>query len=332
MISVLGLTLTGLDLAQRIAQGLGEAEWLGREELGGSLAEAVGRLFQARRGLVFVASAGLVVRLIAPLLRDKKTDPAVVVVDHQGRYAVSLLSGHLGGANDLARRVAAILGGQAVITTATDNLSLTGWDLLAQERGWVIENPEVLPPLTLAWLDGSGLAVIDPDGMLGESPPNTAVFKEMGEGPSEISCRVYIGATSGVAGPGTLVLRPRCLSVGLGLHREIGLAELEAAFLATLAQAGLSLLSVARLASLDRRRDAPALAALAEKHNLPLAWFSAGELAQINAPNPSAVVAGRVATPSVCEAAALAGWAKARIIVEKTKWPNLTLAVAKVYP
>jgi len=338
MISVIALTGQGLNLARRLAEELGEAECLGPagraqapcQAIEGGLAEEVGRLFRSRQGLVFIAAAGLVVRLIAPHLKDKRRDPAVVVVDQAGRFAVSLLSGHLGGANRLAEQVAGILGGQAVVTTATDVAGLPGWDLLAQEADLVVDNPGLLARLTGAWLDGRRLALIDPQGRLAPDLPQVDRFETPEEVPADYSFGVYVGERVLAGAERLLLLRPRCLSLGLGCHRQVTLEELEAALAETLAKAGLSPSSLARLASIDRRRDAPALFELAEKLGAPLVFFRPEELAAIRTPNPSPRPARHVGSPSVAEAAALAGWGEAKLIVEKSKWPNLTLALARV--
>jgi len=339
-LSVISLTGPGLDLAARIASGLEGAECLGPagkaappcQALAGSLKDSLPDLFRTRQGLVFVGSAGLLIRLLAPLLSDKSEDPAVVVVDLQGRFAVSLLSGHLGGANQLARRVAAVLGGQAVITTATDGLDLPGWDLLAQELGLKVENPGLLPPLTSAWLDGESLALVDPRGLIRPLPPRTSAFSDLYQVPAGISWRIYVGERLVPETDRTLLLRPPILSAGMGCHRGTGLAELEEALTKTMERASLSPLSLARLASIDRRRDTPALARLARKRSLELAWFSPEELAAVPTPNPSGLVARRVATPSVCEAAAILSWPRAELIVEKTRWTKVTVALARVSP
>ena len=266
-ISVISLTGPGLDLAAKIAAGLEGAECLGPlgktslpcRELEGSLKEALPGLFKTRQGLVFVGSTGLLTRLLAPLLGDKSQDPAVVVVDHQGRFAISLLSGHLGGANRLARQVAEILNGQAVITTATDGLDLPGWDLLARELELKVENPGLLPALTTAWVDGERLALIDSQGLIHPLPPRTVAFPALDKVPSEFSWRIYVGERALDLTERILVLRPSVLSAGIGCHQGTSLTELEEALTGTLARADPSPLSLARLASIDRRRDTPAL-------------------------------------------------------------------------
>ena len=130
------------------------------------LAQAFQEAFAGNDNLVCIMAAGIVVRGIAPYLQGKDTDPAVVVVDEAGQFAVSLLSGHLGGANDLARRVAKLLGGTPVITTATDVQGLPALDVLAVEHGLIIENLAGVRPIHMALLEGRPVRLVDPEGFL----------------------------------------------------------------------------------------------------------------------------------------------------------------------
>lgn len=345
-IQVVSFTAAGAGLARRIAQGLNRrpayradclvptGKGAGCRETSDRAGKLVGRLFTECDGLVFVAAAGLVVRLIAPHVADKKTDPAVVVVDHAGEYAVSLLSGHLGGANSLARAAAEVLGGRAVITTATDSVGLPGWDLLAQKHGLKIANPHRLAALTGAWIDGATVTLIDRDGWLPEEIPRT--IRCSGRQADEADLEVFVGPEEIEDRTGRLILRPGCLSVGIGCHRTLSPAKLRAGLEETLGRAGLNPDSLVRLASLDKRRDTPGLAEAARSLDLELRFFSKEELAPIPVPNPSAVALERVGVASVSEAAALAGWPESEfeveLIVEKCKWTDMTLALARLKP
>ena len=345
-IQVVSFTAAGASLAQRIARRLDRlpayrADCLAPTGKGGGCPETseragklVGRLFAECDGLVFVAAAGLVVRLIAPHLKNKKTDPAVVIVDHAGEFAVSLLSGHVGGANGLARDAAEVLGGQAVITTATDSVGLPGWDLLAQQHDLKIANPGRLAALTGAWVDGETIILTDRDGWLPGEIPRT--IRCSGCRPAGADLEVFVGPEEIEDRPGRLILRPGCLSAGIGCHRTLSPAKLKAGLEEALGRTGLSPDSLVRLASLDKRRDTPGLAEAARSLGLELRFFSKEELALIPVPNPSAVALERVGVASVSEAAALAGWPESEfeteLIVEKCKWTDMTLALARLKP
>jgi cobalt-precorrin 5A hydrolase len=334
-IIIISLTKQGLKTASRIAERLDGAVCYGPADraegncrsLPGSLKDSMDFLWADAQCLIFIAAAGMVVRLIAPYLSDKETDPAVIVVDHRGRFAVSLLSGHVGGGNDLAYEVAQILDGQAVITTATDNLDYPGWDILARDYGLEVINKELLAELTGVWLDGTELALVDYIGFLPIDIPGVVHWPNIDTLPQE-RYGVYVGFREVTTHDKVLFLKPDKLSIGIGCHCSITADELEQALRNLLSTNDLDLSRVVRIASVSRRKDTPALFKLSEKLDIPLKFFEPEILAAIKTPNPSAIAEQMVATPSVCEAASLANWAYAHIIVEKTKWPNLTLAAA----
>jgi cobalt-precorrin 5A hydrolase len=124
-------------------------------------------------GHIFIMSTGIVVRVIAPLIRHKTEDPAVVVVDDRGMHAISLLSGHLGGANELAQKIAGIIGAKPVITTATDVNLVPAIDVLAKEKSLFIENPEAIKTVNMALLRGDKIHVHDPFSFLANCLPNS---------------------------------------------------------------------------------------------------------------------------------------------------------------
>src|SRR6185369_17333847 len=151
-IAVIAITRNGAQLGRKLRDGLGGTELhvsgryagqAGKERLAfdpDQLREKIASLWKEFDGLVFIMATGIVVRMIAPLLESKETDPAVVVMDDAGRFAISLVSGHLGGANELAERCAFICGARAVITTATDANELPSFDMLAKELNWCIDD------------------------------------------------------------------------------------------------------------------------------------------------------------------------------------------------
>ena len=219
--------------------------------------------FERGEDLVCIMAAGIVVRSIAPYLQGKDTDPAVVVVDEAGQFAVSLLSGHLGGANALARRVAKLLGGAPVITTATDVQGLPALDLLAVAHGLIIENLAGVRPIHMALLDGRPVRLVDPEGCLsGELSAYPGLFSLepdldqalAGSGPT-----VYVGFQERPWPPEWLRLRPRNLVAGMGCHKGTPTGELIEFIQQTFKQAGLSLLSLKALATIEAKKDEPGL-------------------------------------------------------------------------
>ena len=134
------------------------------------LLDVVAKNFSLFSAHVFIAATGITVRAIAPHLESKDRDPAVIVVDQEGRHAISLLSGHLGGANELARRIAGLTGGRAVITTATDIQGVLSLDLLAKEKGLAIANLDAVKFVNMALVSGEPIHVYDPEDRLGLDP------------------------------------------------------------------------------------------------------------------------------------------------------------------
>lgn len=307
-----------------------------REPAGALLA----RLFPVSRGLVLLFSVGAAVRLLAPLLGDKRTDPAVVVVDDAGRFAVAVLSGHLGGANDLARRVAAILGAQAVITTASDAHGLPAVDLLGRPFGWRLEEEAGLTAAAAAVVNGDPVGVYQDAGEppWGAPPPHFTVYDTLEDlvraSPAAalvITDRLVAAELAPLAGR-SLVYRPRSLVVGVGCNRGTAADEIVAAIAGVLHEHGLSRRSLHHLGTVAAKRDEPGLSEAARRLGCPLRFHDAARL------DAAAAAAGLAAseaalrwvgTRGVAEPAALLGAAGGRLVVRKQKRGNVTVAVAR---
>jgi len=340
-IAIWALTPHAARLALKLAQALeasavflprgleAEGPALRFERLGDSLAGE----FARHGGHVFVMSTGIVVRLIAPLIRHKTRDPAVVVVDETGRHAVSLLSGHLGGANALAREVAGILGATPVITTATDLHRLPAIDMIAAERGLIMENPEAVKAVGMALLRGERVGVHDPFGLLRGALPEDRVQPLPAAGfPAEGGPAAGVWVDDiGVDLPAEiLVLRPASLAAGLGCNRGTPAAEMRELLAGALDSHGLAAASLSALASVDLKADEAGLGELARQLGLPLRLFSRHDLNRVGeVPNPSAAARRHIGVHSVCEAAALLATDNGTLVVTKQKSRNATVAIAR---
>lgn len=348
--AVVAVTRAGSRLAARIAAALPEAEALvparfaaeaGPPAAGyaGPVAAVVRELFSRRRALVLVMAVGAAVRLLAPHLRDKRTDPAVVVVDDAGRFAVALLSGHLGGANALAERAAAIIGAQPVVTTAAEVLGVPAADLIGRAFGWRVENPEQLPRLAAALVNGEPVGVLqeagEPNWHDGPLPAHVRRYGDL----AALSVAAPSGAIivtdrlvpAEALRPGWVVYRPRTLVLGIGCSRGVGADEIAALVDETLATHGLSPLSVRAVATLDRKATEPGLMAFIRARGLELQTFPAAVLdATPGMERPSEVVKAAVGTRGVCEPAALRAAGAARLLVPKQKGRAATVAVARL--
>ncbi|MDR2455772.1 MAG: cobalamin biosynthesis protein CbiG, partial [Deltaproteobacteria bacterium] len=190
------------------------------------LGETLERNFAQYEGHVIVAATGLVVRLIAPLLDDKSKDPAVVALGQDGRYVISLLSGHLGGANDLARSVAAITGGRAVVTTATDLASVPAMEMLARDLGLIPESLKPLSAISGALVDGERAQLYDPGAFLWPHLSNWPELFERMESDNLRPPAIRVDYRGLARQEGVLVLRPPALALGVGCHKEAKSFEL----------------------------------------------------------------------------------------------------------
>ncbi|HXV94337.1 MAG TPA: precorrin-3B C(17)-methyltransferase [Pseudonocardia sp.] len=346
MIALFAVTAAGRRAAEEVAAALGPgAEIRGLDELPA--------LWPRLDGAVFFLAAGATVRLVAPLLADKRTDPGVVCVDEARRFAVALAGGHGGGANALAARVAAVLGAQPVITTASDAAGTTGLDELVELLGATVDGD--LAAAGTALLDGAA-RIENPLGFplppLPVPPgPEQGAPASAGSGqrhPVAVRHTVVItdrvrpaagppdgGVDTTSGGPVTRLVPPT-LVVGIGSARGVPAGAVRAALARLESERGFDPRAVRAYASVDlKAAEAGILAAIAPA---PLRTYPAGVLAAVAVPNPSEVVRAEVGTPSVAEAAALhtaaelGGGAPVELVVEKLKGDNVTVAAARIRP
>jgi cobalt-precorrin 5A hydrolase len=349
-LAVWSLTPNGIKLADKIYQNLPHVDVFVSQNIAGattdylrfqSLADSIKHKFHQYAGHIFFMSTGIVVRVIAPLIKHKTEDPAIVVVDDGGRHAISLLSGHLGGANDLTRKVAAIIGADPVITTATDVNQVPAIDILAGQKNLLIENPKAIKSVNMALLKGQTIHVHDPFNFLKDSLPKSVVlpyeelkqdFKDKGLNiENRVIAGVFIDDVILKLPPQVLVLRPASLVAGIGCNRDTGTEEIKALLEGVLAAHNLALASVKRIASIDVKAEEAGLIALADILKLPLVFFKREQLNQVDKiENPSTVVEKHVGVKSVCEAAAILAAQNGTLIVPKHTTRNATVAIARI--
>ncbi|WP_030318443.1 precorrin-3B C(17)-methyltransferase [Streptomyces sp. NRRL B-3229] len=297
MIGLISATAAGAAARDRLA-----AAWPDRTRVyDGPVADAVRLAFAECEQLVCSLATGAVVRLIAPLLGDKASDPGVVCVDEGGRFAVSLVGGHGGGANELAREVGELLGAEPVVTTATDAVGVPGLDTL----GLPVEG--AVAAVSRALLDGEPVALHNESGW--PLPPLPVAVE--GAYGIRVTDRLVESSEREV------VLRPPTLVIGVGASKGAPADEVLELVEGALREAGLSARSVAGLATVDAKAGEPGIVAAAERLGVPLITWSAEELAAVEVPNPSEAPLAAVGTPSVAEAAALIGGGE--LLVPKRK-------------
>ncbi len=327
MIGLVAVTRAGRLAAGRLADA-----WPDAHHYGGPAAEALPRAFGECDGIVCFLAVGATVRLLAPLLHGKGTDPGVVCVDEANRYAVPVLGAHSGRGNELARGVAAALGAEAVITTGSDAVGTVGLDEFGADIGLRIEPGSDLSGVGAAILSGDRVTLAaDREWPLPALPPNV-VRGELPEGSGFPRPPVIVVTDRADIRPGAgvVVLRPPSLVVGVGASRGVPPGEVGRLIDDVLRDLGRSTTAVMTIATADVKADEPGLREAAAERGLSLTTFAAGQLAAVPVPNPSDVVRRAVGTPSVAEAAALlAAGPGAMLVAQKRASEHATVAVAR---
>lgn len=337
--AIYALTNQGARLGRRLADELNGDLFLPAplaKSFGGipfdKLMEVVANQFSHYSRQIVIAATGIVVRAIAPHLKSKDKDPAVVVLDHEGAFVISLLSGHLGGANELAREVARLTGGKAVITTGTDTAGVLSIDILAQKRNMSIANMETLKWINGAILAGDPIQVFDPENRLGLKiqalDKLTIEWVEKEENWSMGYPGVWVTWGNKKPGLKELVLHPRCLIAGIGCNRGTPFQEILGFITNIFNRNSLSLKSLKCLTTIEAKKNEKGLLGTARELGVPLITFSTLDLDSVEVPNPSSTVKKFIGVSSVCEATALLKAGTNRLLVPKTKNRNVTVAIA----
>ena len=295
-------------------------------------------LFKSNDALICLFSLGAVVRLISPYLKDKKTDPAVIVIDDKAQFVISTLSGHLGGANQLTNDIADQLGATPVITTAADVNKTIAVDLVGKDLGWKIDDDSNVTKVSAFMVNEEKIAVYQTCGAKNwwqsKLPENVSVYSTLEELKKSHPSGCLIISDEQVEDSEILenavIYRPPSLVVGIGLHWDTTKDKIMQGLDGTLKKFHLSKKSIARFVSIKKEKDVVGLNELADEMNIPLELFDKDELATIKTPNPSKMVEGYEGTASVSEAAAIKS-SGGNLVVEKQKFPpDLTIAIARI--
>ena len=313
-IKILYFTDKGKALAQRLKESLSEHDAVVVPK-GVPLAYACGDAFADNEALVFIGAAGIAVRSVAPYLKDKLTDPPVIVIDENGNFVIPVLSGHVGGANSLALGIADVLGAQPVITTATDVSGAFSVDVFAKENGLRITNREGIAKVSSSSLEGKPVTICIKD-----FPP---------EGPVDVL--IADDAAKGLKDSAKIVLCPKKFAIGMGCRRGKSFDELRAFAEEVLRGNGIDIYDAGCIATIDLKKDEEGLKRLSEVWRMPLITFDAGLLAKAEGEfSHSDTVMEKVGVDNVCErAAVLAAGIGSQIKVKKTARDGMTVAVAE---
>ena len=316
-LAYLSFTEKGGQLAGRLAAALGgTAQRCGASC---SLEAWTAAHFSQSDGLVYVGAAGIAVRAIAPHLKSKTTDPAVVVVDECARYAIPILSGHLGGANDLARAIGRVCGAIPVLTTATDVNGVFAVDEWAKRQNCLVLNPERIKTVSAKLLAGGTVTVQSSWPIAGQPPRNVCQTEDRG---ADVLLDIH---------PGTgekLHLVPRIAVLGVGCKKNVLPQTLETALEAFLTGAGVCEQAISAVASIDLKKNEPGLLDLCAAHGWPLKTYPAEQLRAVEGQfTPSAFVQGVTGVDNVCERSAVLA-SGGTLCQGKTARDGITMALA----
>lgn len=281
--------------------------------------------------LVFVGATGIAVRAIAPFVKSKTTDPAVIVLDEKGQFCIPLLSGHIGGANAFAAAITDSTGSIPVVTTATDINSLFAVDVFAKNNALQIDNMKLAKEVSAALLCGIRVGIYSELPLEGELPKGLVLCENQAEAKErELSLGIYIGYhTKGEIFSRELRLIPGIIAVGMGCRRDTPPEPVRELFAQVMKEEKLEPRAVNCLASIDIKKDEPGLKALAEELKVPFLTYSAQELQAAEGDfTPSSFVSSITGVDNVCERSAVLASGNGRLIRKKTPLNKVTAAVA----
>ncbi|MEB3102065.1 cobalt-precorrin 5A hydrolase [Ferviditalea candida] len=354
--AVVAITKHGVEMARRLAEQLagtdlfymskfvrGDETEKGFQLFEGSVKLILPDLFKRYNGIILFISLGAVVRMIAPILEDKKKDPAVVVIDDRGEHAISVLSGHLGGANELTREVANILGARPVITTASDVQQTIPVDLFGRSFGWEIESFDKATPVSASVVNEERIAVVQEVGETAwwpydkPLPEHIRVYPDVQQAMKTefdaalvVTDRLLLPEEETALLRNGVLYRPKTLVLGIGCNRGTPADEIERVIVDTLAELKLSVKSVRNIATIDLKKDEQGILDVCSKYKWNLETYTPEQLNAIPLRNPSKTVFKYTGAYGVSEPAARLSSMADDWLLEKKKSGNVTISIARV--
>lgn len=358
--AIILISEAGLSIARSLLNELTESEiFTLRHEDGCTHIESAGKFtaanFNRYDAFIFIGAMGICVRTIAPCIKNKYTDPAVICVDTTGRYVISVLSGHIGGANELTDQVASILGAEPVVTTQSDRTGLWGLDTFPKRFGWfpvinaeastllmaeLAETPEEKMRACMnehisLFVAGKPTALLltirdaGTDWLEAHLPPHVRVFyRDRDIKPERFDLILCVSPRMpNFRDKSMICYMPQAVHLGIGLARQAGpIRKVQEEILETLKEQGIMLPAIASISTIDAKSGEPVVKSL--KKQYPVHFYTAQELAQVDVPHPSKTVLKHMGTPSVSEAAALLTAGNTELLMPKKKGDNYTVAAA----
>ncbi|WP_028403303.1 cobalt-precorrin 5A hydrolase [Ectobacillus panaciterrae] len=353
--AVVAITKHGVEVARKLGRSFQNADvyYMSKFEKGdeeaqdiqmftGSVRLLLPSLFESYKGLIIIISLGAVVRMIAPLLKDKKTDPAVVVIDDKAEHVISVLSGHIGGANELTKEVAAALHARPIITTASDVQQTIPVDLFGKRFGWVWESAEKLTPVSAAVVNEEKIAVVQESGEKEwwhyerPLPENINAYSSVAEALVQEPAAALVVTHRNLTEQENQILhngvlyRPKVIVLGMGCNRGTSAAEIEAVINETLAELNFSRKSVKALCTIDLKKDEVGLIEVVNKNGWEFVYYPPSELNAVQMEQPSETVFKYTGAYGVSEPAALLYSGAEKLALVKKKSGNVTISVAVI--
>ena len=332
-VAIIAFTDKGLVLGQTIQKEFHRSKlFTSRETEGrdvvkiGSVAELLEKKFYSYDAWIFVGALGICVRSIAPFLNDKSTDPAVVNIDEQGLFAQAVLSGHIGGANEIAQKLSCICQGQAVISTSSDLQNIWSLDLLASKWNWTAVAKPGMNEVISLFVNNKKTALVLKVKDAGTAylektkPSFVDIFYSLEEVLKEgYELVIYVGYETIFCTVPSICFYPKCIAIGSGCRKEIEADLFETALLHQLEKENVAVESIAALCSVDVKKEEGAYLALCQKHGWDFTTYPVEELKYVAVANPSAKVMEKLGVEGVSESSAALYANNSRWLVEKTK-------------
>jgi len=344
-VSVLAITKNGINIGEKLKELFPNWEIFAPVKLSNEnnsiiwysepTSDKIIELFKNSNALICLFSLGAVIRLIAPHLKDKKTDPAVIVIDDKTNFVISVLSGHIGGANELTQEISEKLNALPVITTAADVNKTIAVDLVGREFGWRIDDDTTVTKISAHMVNAEPIGVFQQTNdqkWYKQLPKNVTIYdslEELKKSNSKAHLIISDEIIDNELSQESVIYRPQSLVIGIGLHWDTTKDTIKEGIEHCLKKFNLSSKSIAKLVSIKKPEDVQGLIDLGKEMQVPVEYVDREELAEIITPNPSTTVKAFEGTASVSEAAAIKV-SKGELIVEKQKFPpNLTVAIAR---
>jgi cobalt-precorrin 5A hydrolase len=347
-IAIIAITRKGIDIAKRIKNTIKGSHIYVPEKFDNSdptliffsesVTDKIGTIFKSHNSLICIFSLGAVIRLISPHIKDKKTDPAVVVIDDAAKFVISTLSGHLGGANELTLKISELLNSIPVVTTAADVNNTIPVDLLGKTFGWTIDNFDNVTKVSAMMVNEDTIGFYQDTGERkwwkdDALPKNIKLTNNLKDLLSDEYKGALIVTDRMVENlellKKSVVYRPKSLYVGIGLHWNTSSETIINGVTKVLEENKLSFKSIKAVTSLDKGKRVRGLDEFCQKFDIQLQLYSKNDLDKIQVPNPSEIVGKYEGTASVSEASSIAA-SKGKLVVPKNKFPpDLTVAISR---